>query len=65
MLEIGTEKSSLWLATQSVIRTSRHLTISHLELAVLAFSASALFTYAASFNKPHGVQRADVHLGAN
>ena len=34
MLEIGTEKSSLWLATQSVIRTSRHLPISHLELAV-------------------------------
>jgi hypothetical protein len=45
----------LWLATQSVIRTSRHLPISHLELAVLAFSTSALFTYTVSFNKPQGV----------
>jgi hypothetical protein len=45
----------LWLATQSVIRTSRHLPISHLELSVLAFSTCAFFTYVFSLNKPQGV----------
>lgn len=45
----------LWLVTQSAIRRSRHLPISHLELAVLAFLTSAFFTYLLFFNKPQGV----------
>jgi hypothetical protein len=45
----------LWLSTQLAIRTSRHLPISHLELAVLAFSTCAIFTYLCSFNKPQGI----------
>ncbi|KAE9369938.1 hypothetical protein N431DRAFT_469814 [Stipitochalara longipes BDJ] len=43
------------LVTQSVIRTSQNLPISHLELAVLTFSISAVFTYVLSFHKPQGV----------
>jgi hypothetical protein len=45
----------VWLATQSAIRTSRHLPISLLELAVLAYSTSAFFTYILSFHKPQGI----------
>jgi len=45
----------LWLGVQTAIRTSRHLPVSHLEIAALAFSTTASFTYICSLNKPQGI----------
>ncbi|KAH8591595.1 hypothetical protein B0O99DRAFT_690409 [Bisporella sp. PMI_857] len=45
----------IWLLTQVIIRSIKGLPISHLEVAVLAFAGSTIFTYAFSWSKPQGV----------
>jgi hypothetical protein len=45
----------IWLVVQVLIRTSRGLPISHLEIAVLAFATCTFFTYILSWNKPQGI----------
>ncbi|MCJ1320453.1 hypothetical protein MMC15_005792 [Xylographa vitiligo] len=45
-----------WVVLQVIVRATRKLTISQLELAVTAFSACALVTYFLLLHKPKGVQ---------
>lgn len=46
----------LWLVVQVISRAAKHLPISQLEIAVIAFSACALITYALNWSKPQDVQ---------
>jgi hypothetical protein len=46
----------VWTATQIIVRAVRHLAISQLEIAVVAFAVCAIITYALNWSKPKGVQ---------
>jgi hypothetical protein len=46
----------LWTVIQIIVRHSRHLDISQLEIAVLAFSFCAIIIYGLNWEKPKGVQ---------
>jgi hypothetical protein len=45
-----------WTASQIIVRAVRHLAISQLEIAVIAFAVCAIITYALNWSKPKGVQ---------
>jgi hypothetical protein len=45
-----------WMVVQIIIRASRHLAISQIELSVLAFAACAIMIYGLNWEKPKGVQ---------
>jgi len=46
----------LWIVIQIIVRASRHLAISQLEIAVVAFSICAITIYCLNWEKPKGVQ---------
>jgi hypothetical protein len=46
----------LWMVIQIIVRASRHLAISQLELAVVAFAVCAILIYGLNWEKPKGVQ---------
>ncbi len=46
----------LWMAIQIIYRAVRHLAISQLEIAAVAFSACAVIIYIVNWEKPKGVQ---------
>ncbi|KAI9766810.1 MAG: hypothetical protein M1840_006285 [Geoglossum simile] len=46
-----------WLVIQVVVRATKHLPISQLEITVLAFSVCAFITYLFSWSKPQDVMR--------
>ncbi|KAI9786968.1 MAG: hypothetical protein M1839_005199 [Geoglossum umbratile] len=45
-----------WLIIQSIVRWAKSLSISQLEVATLAFSASSLVIYILFWNKPQGIE---------
>jgi hypothetical protein len=45
----------LWTVVQIITRAARHLAVSQLEIAVIAFAVCAIITYALNWNKPKGV----------
>ncbi len=45
-----------WMVVQIIVRASRHLAISQLELSVLAFATCAIVIYGINWEKPKGVQ---------
>jgi hypothetical protein len=46
----------VWTVMQIIVRAVRHLAISQLEIAVIAFAVCAIITYALNWSKPKGVQ---------
>jgi hypothetical protein len=50
----------LWLVIQVIFRGIKHLPVSQLEIAVIAFAACTLLTYIFSFPKPQNVTVADL-----
>ncbi|MCJ1229931.1 hypothetical protein MMC12_006602 [Toensbergia leucococca] len=46
----------LWMTIQCIVRATRHLPITQLEVAVLAFAVCALLTYLLNWSKPQGVE---------
>ena len=46
----------VWTVVQIITRATRHLAISQLEIAVVAFAACAIITYALNWSKPKSVQ---------
>jgi hypothetical protein len=46
----------VWTVVQIITRAVRHLAISQLEIAVIAFAVCAIITYALDWSKPKGVQ---------
>lgn len=50
----------LWLVIQIIVRGAKHLPVSQLEIAVLAFAACTLLTYAFSWSKPQNITVADL-----
>ena len=46
----------IWMMVQIIVRASRNLTISQLEISVLAFASCAIFLYGLNWEKPKGVQ---------
>jgi hypothetical protein len=46
----------LWIIIQILVRAARHLAISQLEIAVVAFACCAVAMYGLNWNKPKGVQ---------
>jgi hypothetical protein len=45
----------IWMIVQVIARATRHLAISQLEIAVVAFAACAIIIYGLNWNKPKGV----------
>jgi hypothetical protein len=45
----------LWLVVQMIVRTSRHLEVSQLEIGTSAFASCAVVLYALNWHKPKGV----------
>ena len=45
-----------WIVVQIIVRASRHLAISQLEIAVIAFATCAIIIYGLNWKKPKGVQ---------
>jgi hypothetical protein len=45
-----------WMVIQIIVRASRHLAISQLEIAVIAFATCATIMYGLNWEKPKGVQ---------
>jgi hypothetical protein len=45
-----------WMMVQIIVRASRHLAISQLEIAVIAFATCAIIMYGLNWEKPKGVQ---------
>jgi hypothetical protein len=46
----------VWMMVQIIVRASRNLTISQLEVSVLAFASCAIVSYGLNWEKPKGVQ---------
>jgi hypothetical protein len=46
----------VWMMVQIIVRASRNLTISQLEVSVLAFASCAIVLYGLNWEKPKGVQ---------
>lgn len=46
----------VWMMVQIIVRASRNLTISQLEISVLAFASCAIVLYGLNWEKPKGVQ---------
>jgi len=46
----------IWMMVQIIVRASRNLTISQLEISVLAFASCAIVLYGLNWEKPKGVQ---------
>jgi hypothetical protein len=46
----------VWTVVQIMTRAARHLAISQLEIAVIAFAVCAIITYALNWSKPKGIQ---------
>jgi hypothetical protein len=45
-----------WMVVQIIVRASRHLAISQLEIAVIAFATCAIIMYGLNWEKPKGAQ---------
>jgi hypothetical protein len=46
----------IWIVVQIIVRASRHLAISQLEIAVIAFATCAIMMYGLNWEKPKGAQ---------
>lgn len=56
LIRVITLAQIIWMAIQILVRAGRHLAISQLEIAVVAFASCAVVMYGLSWSKPKGVQ---------